>query len=40
MRLMVPVGPESDFQARAVRPWPINKCGIAFYAHERGIYIE
>jgi hypothetical protein len=37
---MVPVGPESGFQERAIRPWPISKSGIAFYVHERGIRIE
>jgi hypothetical protein len=37
---MVPVGPESNFQERAVRPWSISQSGIAFYVHERDIRIE
>jgi hypothetical protein len=40
VRLMVPVGPESNFQERAVRPWSISQSGIAFYVHERDIRIE
>jgi hypothetical protein len=40
VRLMVPVGLESGFQAPTIRPWLISKSGIAFYVHERGIRIE
>jgi hypothetical protein len=40
MRLTVPVGPESGFQPRAVGRHPISKSGIAFYVHERDVYIE
>jgi hypothetical protein len=31
MRLMVPVGPESGFRERAIRPWSMSKSSIAFY---------
>jgi hypothetical protein len=40
MRLMVPVGPESGFRERAIRPWSMSKSSIAFYVHKRGIRIE
>ena len=38
-RLMVPVGPESGFRERAIRPWSMSKSSIAFYVHKRGIRI-
>jgi hypothetical protein len=40
MRLTVPVGPESVFRHVPSGRDPLAKSGIAFYVHERGVYIE
>jgi hypothetical protein len=40
VRLRMPVRPESGFQERAIRPWPLATAASGFYVHERGIRIE